>query len=176
MFIFLIQKPIFYIFYSFLFPVIINTHTNSVFMQHIEIHMFTVSFLTLSPFGTILLCLPFLSTCHVLSTMHLLPHRRELCNLSYYCPESLLFPLLSELCSFVRSHCTWLFFWQLVFFHHVLVASMVFRKPVLLMAVFCSLFKHLISQAIRSQKLLLFPSWPGIVPSFIFLYGPIFLS
>lgn len=81
-------------FFSFLSPVILNTHTNSVFTQHIEIHMLTISINTLSPFGTILLCLLFLSPCHMLSAMHFLPHLRELCNLSCCCPESLPFPLL----------------------------------------------------------------------------------
>lgn len=81
-------------FCSFLSPVIINTHTNSVFMWHIEIHMLSISIITLSPFGTILLCLLFLSPCHMLSTMHFLPHLRELCNLFYCCPESFPFPLL----------------------------------------------------------------------------------
>ena len=83
-------------FCSFLPPVIINTHTISVFTQHIEIHMLAISSITLSHFGTTLLCLLFLSPCDMLTTMHFLPHLGQLCNLFDCCSESLPLPLPSS--------------------------------------------------------------------------------
>lgn len=52
-----------------------------------------ISITTLFPLGTILLCLPFLAPCHLLSCITFPLHLWELCILSYCCPGSLPFLL-----------------------------------------------------------------------------------
>lgn len=187
-FLFQLQNFGFYFFVHFLIP----ANTQNLFSKCMKIEINTNSLLPI-PFGTILcscVCHSFLLLTYFL--LCLFSHTQGNCvSFLPCCPLSLQFPLYGHSVSFFKSaslfpwakpHCTWLFFWLFVFFHHLLLAGMISGKSVFLMACFCSLLKQAASQTFRSQRLLFFlslkhfplPSPPPSPPFLSYLSSPTF--